>query len=95
MRLLGAGLVRVEESKSTDGTEVVIKPITLLPNIIELSYYASALSPVFALDAIVGECEVISSIIFFDRRLMLIALDCLTHMTLPVHCMSFKSSGKA
>lgn len=55
VRLLGAGLVRVEESKSTDGTEVVIKPITLLPNIIELSYYASALSPVFALDAIVGK----------------------------------------
>ncbi|XP_042867591.1 glycerol-3-phosphate acyltransferase 1, mitochondrial-like isoform X2 [Penaeus japonicus] len=54
VRLLGAGLVRVEESKSTDGTEVVIKPITLLPNIIELSYYASALSPVFALDAIVA-----------------------------------------
>lgn len=59
VRLLGAGLVRVEESHLTKGTldeesDFYVKPITILPNVIELSYYASSLSPLFAVDAVVA-----------------------------------------
>ncbi|XP_069951034.1 glycerol-3-phosphate acyltransferase 1, mitochondrial isoform X2 [Cherax quadricarinatus] len=59
VKLLGAGLVRVEKPQETDKlrceeTDVLIAPITLLPNVIELNYYASALTPVFAVDAIVA-----------------------------------------
>ncbi|XP_071530253.1 glycerol-3-phosphate acyltransferase 1, mitochondrial isoform X2 [Panulirus ornatus] len=57
VRLLGVGLIRTEESQENDKadskTDVFIEPITLLPNVIELNYYASALAPVFAVDAIV------------------------------------------
>lgn len=60
--MLGAGLVRVEPSTTqTSNTttsdteqEVFIQPVILLPNIIELNYYASALAPLFAADAIIG-----------------------------------------
>ncbi|XP_076036187.1 glycerol-3-phosphate acyltransferase mino isoform X2 [Oratosquilla oratoria] len=55
-KLLGAGLIRTEvsDSRTNDDELTFIKPITLLPNVIELCYYSNALAPVFALDAIVA-----------------------------------------
>ena len=60
--MLGAGLVRVEEThsvisstKDESTTEYLVKPITILPNVIELNYYASAVAPIFAVDAVIGE----------------------------------------
>lgn len=58
VRLLGPWLVRTElpeGRKSSDKPDYFIKPVTLLPNIIELNYYASALAPLFAADAIIGK----------------------------------------
>lgn len=57
VRLLGPGLVRIEDVSgssrtSCDKPDYFIQPITLLPNIIEFNYYASALAPLFAADAI-------------------------------------------
>ncbi|XP_042205501.1 glycerol-3-phosphate acyltransferase 1, mitochondrial-like isoform X2 [Homarus americanus] len=59
VKLLGAGLVRIEQTQGSDKAsseeaDFLIEPITLLPNVIELNYYASALLPVFAVDAIVA-----------------------------------------
>ncbi|KAK4326659.1 hypothetical protein Pmani_002818 [Petrolisthes manimaculis] len=62
VHMLGAGLVRLEQSttqtSTTNDTEqdFFIRPVTLLPNIIELNYYASALAPLFAADAIIVTC---------------------------------------
>nr|XP_045604760.1 glycerol-3-phosphate acyltransferase 1, mitochondrial-like isoform X1 [Procambarus clarkii] len=57
-KLLGAGLVRIEMPQKNDKTgceaDFSLEPITLLPNVIELNYYASALIPVFAIDAVVA-----------------------------------------
>lgn len=57
---MGAGLVRMEKIKgdgedSSEEPDYFVTPVTLLPNVIELSYYASALAPVFALESIVGK----------------------------------------
>lgn len=59
VQMLGAGLVRIEEghsiqNKEEDQTDFFVKPITILPNVIELSYYASAVAPLFAVDAVVA-----------------------------------------
>ncbi|XP_064119949.1 glycerol-3-phosphate acyltransferase 1, mitochondrial-like isoform X2 [Macrobrachium nipponense] len=58
IKMLGAGLVRVEacpvSSSFDEIKEYLVKPITLLPNIIELNYYASAVTPLFAVDAVVA-----------------------------------------
>ncbi|KAA0198619.1 hypothetical protein HAZT_HAZT008235 [Hyalella azteca] len=51
VRLLGPSLIRTEVR---DGV-TVYSPVTCLPNVIELNYYANALLPVFAIDAIIGE----------------------------------------
>ncbi|KAK8391107.1 hypothetical protein O3P69_017038 [Scylla paramamosain] len=58
VQLLGPGLVRTEDfsgsnSSACDKPDYFIEPVTLLPNIIEFNYYASALGPLFAADAIV------------------------------------------
>ncbi|KAF2354334.1 Phospholipid/glycerol acyltransferase [Trinorchestia longiramus] len=50
VRLLGPSLIICDKQDST----VVYRPVTRLPNVIELNYYANALLPVFALDAIVA-----------------------------------------
>ncbi|XP_014253153.1 glycerol-3-phosphate acyltransferase 1, mitochondrial isoform X2 [Cimex lectularius] len=51
IELLGPGLIQRE--KTADG-DVFIKPVTLLPNIIELAYYNNTLLPHFALEGIIG-----------------------------------------
>ncbi|XP_047737203.1 glycerol-3-phosphate acyltransferase 1, mitochondrial isoform X2 [Hyalella azteca] len=50
VRLLGPSLIRTEVR---DGV-TVYSPVTCLPNVIELNYYANALLPVFAIDAIIA-----------------------------------------
>lgn len=56
VRLLGPGLVRTElpggNKSSSSKPDYFVEPVTLLPNIIELNYYASALAPLFAADSI-------------------------------------------
>ncbi|XP_065087385.1 glycerol-3-phosphate acyltransferase 1, mitochondrial isoform X2 [Ochlerotatus camptorhynchus] len=47
--LLGPGLV----TKEKRGTQLFIKPVTMIPNVIELAYYSNSLVPHFALDSIV------------------------------------------
>lgn len=47
--LLGPGLVTMEKR----GTQLFIKPVTMIPNVIELAYYSNSLVPHFALDSIV------------------------------------------
>lgn len=44
-------------SSACDKPDYFIEPVTLLPNIIEFNYYASALGPLFAADAIVGKLD--------------------------------------
>ena len=63
--MLGNGLVHIEKCGNTidnhslvlneevNMSDIVIKPVTLLPNVIELNYYANALTPLFAMDSIV------------------------------------------
>lgn len=55
-------MVRTEDfsgsnSSACDKSDYFIEPVTLLPNIIEFNYYASALGPLFAADAIVGKFD--------------------------------------
>jgi len=47
--LLGPGLVKVEKK----GVKTFIRPITMIPNVIELFYYANTLMPFYALEAAV------------------------------------------
>lgn len=47
--LLGPGLV----TKEKRGAQLFIKPVTMIPNVIELAYYSNSLVPHFALDSIV------------------------------------------
>ncbi|KDR22088.1 Glycerol-3-phosphate acyltransferase 1, mitochondrial [Zootermopsis nevadensis] len=52
--LLGPGLVRRERVLKEGGEPVVmIRPFTMVPNVIELSYYSNALLSHFALDSVV------------------------------------------
>lgn len=47
--LLGPGLV----TKEKRGNQQFIKPVTMVPNVIELAYYSNSLIPHFAMDSIV------------------------------------------
>ncbi|XP_055542737.1 glycerol-3-phosphate acyltransferase 1, mitochondrial isoform X2 [Wyeomyia smithii] len=50
--LLGPGLV----TKQQRGSQLFIRPITMVPNVIELAYYSNSLIPHFALDSIMIIC---------------------------------------
>lgn len=50
--LLGPALVTKEQR----GGQIFIKPVTLIPNVIELSYYSNSLGAHFAMDSIVIIC---------------------------------------
>uniref|UniRef100_A0A182QUZ3 Phospholipid/glycerol acyltransferase domain-containing protein n=1 Tax=Anopheles farauti TaxID=69004 RepID=A0A182QUZ3_9DIPT len=50
--LLGPGLVTKEQRNG----QLFIKPVVMIPNVIELSYYSNCLLPHFALDSIVVTC---------------------------------------
>ena len=49
VNLFGPGLV----AKEKRGAQTFIKPVTIVPNVIELSYYSNAVIPHFALESIV------------------------------------------
>ncbi|CAG9822276.1 unnamed protein product [Phaedon cochleariae] len=53
MEMLGPALVRKEKPHNTADSDV-IKPVTLLPNVIELAYYSNTLVTHFALDSLVA-----------------------------------------
>lgn len=48
---MGPGLI-IKEKK---GDEIIIKPVLIQPNVIELSYYGNCLLPYFAMQSIVGK----------------------------------------
>ncbi|XP_035780299.1 glycerol-3-phosphate acyltransferase 1, mitochondrial-like isoform X2 [Anopheles albimanus] len=50
--LLGPGLVTKEQRNG----QTFIKPVTMIPNVIELSYYSNCLLPHFALESIIITC---------------------------------------
>lgn len=50
MDILGPGLIR----KERDSNGEIIKPVAMLPNVIELSYYSNTLIAYFAMDAVVA-----------------------------------------
>ncbi|XP_049538115.1 glycerol-3-phosphate acyltransferase 1, mitochondrial isoform X2 [Anopheles darlingi] len=50
--LLGPGLV----TKELRNGQTFIKPVTMIPNVIELSYYSNCLLPHFALESIIVTC---------------------------------------
>ncbi|KAL7641730.1 UNVERIFIED_CONTAM: hypothetical protein RMT77_007604 [Armadillidium vulgare] len=53
--MLGRSLVHVDGDPINDDPKCVfIRPVTVLPNVIELNYYANALSPLYAVDSIVA-----------------------------------------
>ncbi|XP_049780359.1 glycerol-3-phosphate acyltransferase 1, mitochondrial isoform X1 [Schistocerca cancellata] len=60
LELLGPGLVRKDrrvvslDGQSEPEPTVFIEPVTMLPNVIELYYYSSALLPFFAVEAAIG-----------------------------------------
>lgn len=43
--------------KSRDESVVMVRPFTMVPNVIELSYYSNVLLSHFVLDSVVGECQ--------------------------------------
>lgn len=52
IEILGAALIRKE--KSSDSDQPLIKPISILPNVIELAYYSNSLLSCYALESIVA-----------------------------------------
>jgi glycerol-3-phosphate O-acyltransferase 1/2 len=55
VNLLGPGLV----TKEKRGAQTFIRPVTIIPNVIELSYYSNAVVPHFALESIVTTSAVL------------------------------------
>jgi len=54
LSILGPGLVRRERLTTSQGDTVLIKPVTMVPNVIELSYYSNTCSNVYVLEAVAG-----------------------------------------
>ncbi|XP_066158287.1 glycerol-3-phosphate acyltransferase 1, mitochondrial isoform X2 [Euwallacea fornicatus] len=50
VHLLGPGLVKKEKQNNED----IIKPIAILPNVIELSYYSNSVVPYYALESVLA-----------------------------------------
>lgn len=52
LKILGPALVRKE--RDLESGDVMIRPVTMLPNVIELSYYSNCVLPHFILEAVVA-----------------------------------------
>lgn len=50
MKVLGPSLIRVEYHSGSK----FLRPVTGLPNVIELSYYSNCLLPIYAMEAVIG-----------------------------------------
>ena len=65
LTVLGPALVRrdlVKTNSKTAPTQIVLKPVTIVPNVIDLSYYSTCVIPIFAMEAVIGKyLHVISS----------------------------------
>jgi hypothetical protein len=55
LSILGPGVVRRERLTTNQGDTVLIKPVTMAPNVIELSYYSNTCSNVYILEAVAGK----------------------------------------
>lgn len=53
--LLGHHLVKCEKKIVNGQEKLIVKPVTLLPNVIELSYYSNGLLSHFAVEAALGQ----------------------------------------
>lgn len=54
IHILGPALIKRERAEGSSEWDEMITPITMLPNVIELSYYGNALMPHYALQGILG-----------------------------------------
>ncbi|KAF4528604.1 hypothetical protein B566_EDAN009208 [Ephemera danica] len=54
LRILGPGLVQRERLSTSNGDTIQIKPVTMVPNVIELSYYANGSLSLYALEAVIA-----------------------------------------
>jgi len=73
--ILGPGLViqqNQEIAKDVDGSQsfkstsvTMIRPVSFLPNVIELSYYSNTMLIYYVMDSIVGKANVIIKLIDF------------------------------
>ncbi|CAB3369445.1 Hypothetical predicted protein [Cloeon dipterum] len=52
LSILGPGLVRRERLTTNQGDTVLIKPVTMVPNVIELSYYSNSCLNIYVLEAV-------------------------------------------
>ncbi|CAG7731749.1 unnamed protein product [Allacma fusca] len=57
LAVLGPALVRRDTVKTTEAgssTQVVLRPVTLVPNVIDLSYYSTCVLPIYALESVIA-----------------------------------------
>lgn len=73
---MGPGLVKQQKQEVTDTVEgqpirneviTAIRPVSILPNVIELSYYSNSMLVHYVLDSVVGKCT--SSETFHRRQI--------------------------
>lgn len=64
LNILGPGLVKQQRQEVTHTVEgqpirteviIAIRPVSILPNVIELSYYSNSMLMHYVLDSVVGE----------------------------------------
>lgn len=55
--------------RAKDVVTTKLVPVTALPEVLELSYYANVVSPLFATESVLGKPEKINSTAFFQVRL--------------------------
>jgi len=54
LTVLGPQLVRQEMTPFATGQTALIRPVTKLPNIIELAYYSNCVLPAYAMEGVIG-----------------------------------------
>ncbi|ODN06204.1 Glycerol-3-phosphate acyltransferase 1, mitochondrial [Orchesella cincta] len=54
LTVLGPTLVRQDRTATANGQSALIRPVTKLPNIIELAYYSNCVLPAYALEAVIA-----------------------------------------
>lgn len=64
VELLGSGLIKSEKKIINGKEKLIVKPVTMLPNVIELSYYSNGLLSHFAVEAALATAVV--SLLEFD-----------------------------
>lgn len=65
LTVLGPTLVRKEVKPSANGPTYFVRPVTILPNVIELAYYSNCVFPAYSLEAVIGKKK------FFMKKIIL------------------------